>query len=284
MFTSAYHRGWSSRDRVSDKKSPVGPCAIVWRHWCRHYFSMVMWIKSEIWHDLIFTIQFYLHRTSVSDDEKGITTRPDASINIVRGASLGQRLGCGEVKPQYQALNHKAIAKDLIRVGHLAKDASDKYQTRMIFGFVVVGKVVYALNGQWEWQYPYNSFNLVFWYRKPRHFLRPPSYARALIPHVRNWARPIASSPGRNPFVLSATGQGNEHCRGLCTSCSPRASHLWPPSFYSRRPQATCNYWSKNISQTQVHHKPLHSLIHYNCACRPLSPSRPFLCIKMFSF
>ncbi|KAI8966993.1 hypothetical protein BDF20DRAFT_933015 [Mycotypha africana] len=64
--------------------------------------------------------------TSVSDDEKILSPRPDASINIVNGASLGQRVGCGEVKPQYQALNHKAVAKDLIRVGHLLKDASDK--------------------------------------------------------------------------------------------------------------------------------------------------------------
>ncbi|GAN08404.1 hypothetical protein MAM1_0203d07915 [Mucor ambiguus] len=38
--------------------------------------------------------------TSVSDDEKIITTRPDASMNIACGASLGQRIGCGEVKPQ----------------------------------------------------------------------------------------------------------------------------------------------------------------------------------------
>ncbi|CEG63709.1 hypothetical protein RMATCC62417_00814 [Rhizopus microsporus] len=93
--------------------------------------------------------------TSISDDEKGITTRPDASINIVRGASLGQRLGYGEVKPQYQASNHKAIAKDLIRVGHLAKDASDKYQTRMIFGLVIVGNhgTFYVLRRAQEYLY-----------------------------------------------------------------------------------------------------------------------------------
>ncbi|KAF1796689.1 hypothetical protein V8B55DRAFT_1546927 [Mucor lusitanicus] len=45
-------------------------------------------------------------------------TRP--SVNIASGASLGRRIGCGEVKPQYQALNHQAIVKHLIRVGHLS--------------------------------------------------------------------------------------------------------------------------------------------------------------------
>lgn len=80
----------------------------------------------------------------MSDDEKMFTTRPDASMNIACGASLGKRIGCGEVKPQYQALNHQAIAKDLIRVGHLLKDASDKNQTKMTLGFVVVGKFVHA--------------------------------------------------------------------------------------------------------------------------------------------
>lgn len=94
-------------------------------------------------------IQFFVRRTSVNDDEKMVTTRPDATINIIRGASLGQRVGCGEVKPQYQALNHKAIAKDLIRVGQLAKDASDKTQARMTFGFLVVGKINLCI--QWEW-------------------------------------------------------------------------------------------------------------------------------------
>ncbi|ORX52444.1 hypothetical protein DM01DRAFT_1323629 [Hesseltinella vesiculosa] len=80
-----------------------------------------------------------LRWTSVSDDEKMITTRPDASMNFVRGASLGHRVGCGEVKPQYQALNHNAIAKDLIRVCHMAKDASDKNQARVTFAFLAVG-------------------------------------------------------------------------------------------------------------------------------------------------
>ncbi|KAI9030747.1 hypothetical protein CLU79DRAFT_694833, partial [Phycomyces nitens] len=49
--------------------------------------------------------------TSVSDDEKIFTTRSNASINTVGGVFLGQSVGCGEVKPQHQALNHKTIAK-----------------------------------------------------------------------------------------------------------------------------------------------------------------------------
>ncbi|KAG1440448.1 hypothetical protein G6F56_011923 [Rhizopus delemar] len=43
------------------------------------------------------------------------------------------------VRIQHQVLNYKATAKDLIRIGHLAKDASDKNQARLTFGFLVVG-------------------------------------------------------------------------------------------------------------------------------------------------
>lgn len=72
--------------------------------------------------------------------------RPDASINIVRGASLGRRLGCGEVKPQTQALNHRLVGLDLVRVAHLAKIASDKHKARATFAFIVVGTVATSLN------------------------------------------------------------------------------------------------------------------------------------------
>ncbi|KAG1085187.1 hypothetical protein G6F42_021493 [Rhizopus arrhizus] len=98
----------------------------------RHLQSALVPLFEDIDANIVF------RWTSVSDDEKMFTTRPDASMNIACGASLGKRIGCGEVKPQYQALNHQAIAKDLIRVGHLLKDASDKNQTKMTLGFVVV--------------------------------------------------------------------------------------------------------------------------------------------------
>ncbi|KAI8381159.1 uncharacterized protein BYT42DRAFT_634316 [Radiomyces spectabilis] len=79
--------------------------------------------------------------TSVSDDEKQANIRPDASINIIHGAMLGNRIGCGEVKAQYQALNHRLIGIDLFRVATFAKDASDKHKLKSAFAFLVVGKV-----------------------------------------------------------------------------------------------------------------------------------------------
>ncbi|RCH77880.1 hypothetical protein CU098_003402, partial [Rhizopus stolonifer] len=36
--------------------------------------------------------------TSISDNDKVIMLRPDASINVVYGAALDQRLGCGEIE------------------------------------------------------------------------------------------------------------------------------------------------------------------------------------------
>lgn len=62
------------------------------------------------------------------------------SINIVYGAALGQRLGCGEVKPQHQVLNHRLAGSDLVRAAHLAETASDKYKAIATFAFIVVGK------------------------------------------------------------------------------------------------------------------------------------------------
>ncbi|CEG78108.1 hypothetical protein RMATCC62417_12761 [Rhizopus microsporus] len=65
------------------------------------------------------------NRASVSDDEKITTLQPDASINIVHGVALDRRFGYGEAKSQYQALNHRLIGLDLVRIAHLAKIASD---------------------------------------------------------------------------------------------------------------------------------------------------------------
>ncbi|KAI9318397.1 hypothetical protein BX666DRAFT_2018519 [Dichotomocladium elegans] len=80
--------------------------------------------------------------TSVSDDEKTIMLRPDASINFVRGAALDRRLGCGEVKSQYQALNHRLVGLGLVRVAHFAKIASDKHKAKATFAFTVVGELL----------------------------------------------------------------------------------------------------------------------------------------------
>jgi hypothetical protein len=85
-----------------------------------------------------------LNRTSVSDDEKQANVRPDASINAIHGAMLGDRIGCGEVKAQYQALNHRLVGIDLVRVATLAKDASDKHKLKSTLAFLVVGKILVA--------------------------------------------------------------------------------------------------------------------------------------------
>ena len=45
---------------------------------------------------------------------------------IIYGATLGDRIGCGEVKAQYLALNHRLDGIDLVRLATLAKDASDE--------------------------------------------------------------------------------------------------------------------------------------------------------------
>lgn len=82
-----------------------------------------------------------MNRTSVSDDEKQANIRPDASINIIHGALLSDRIGCGEVKAQYQALSHRLAGIDLVRVATLTKDASDKHKLKYIFAFLVVGRV-----------------------------------------------------------------------------------------------------------------------------------------------
>ncbi|CEP14651.1 hypothetical protein [Parasitella parasitica] len=59
-------RGWTSRDRVA-----------------RHLQSALVPLFEEINAGIVF------RWTSVSDDEKIITTRPDASMNIARSASFG---------------------------------------------------------------------------------------------------------------------------------------------------------------------------------------------------
>ncbi|ORX62108.1 hypothetical protein DM01DRAFT_1279465 [Hesseltinella vesiculosa] len=72
-------------------------------------------------------------------ENNNATIQPDASINITNGASLGNRIGCGEVKAPYQALNHHLVSIDLMRIAVLAKDASDKHKLKSTFAFLVVG-------------------------------------------------------------------------------------------------------------------------------------------------
>ncbi|KAI9030962.1 hypothetical protein CLU79DRAFT_363397 [Phycomyces nitens] len=95
-------------------------------------------ILSPLFEDLDNNIAF--RWTSVSDDESQASIRPDASINIINGAMLSDRIGCGKVKAQYQAPNHRLVGIDLMRVATLAKNASDKHKLKCIFAFLVVGK------------------------------------------------------------------------------------------------------------------------------------------------
>ncbi|KAI8065096.1 hypothetical protein BC940DRAFT_304760 [Gongronella butleri] len=87
------------------------------------WYSMAKKRKKRLVGSLMSTI-FY--RTSVSDDAKGTALRPDASVNIVHGMHLGQRIGCGEVKRSYQAKNTKLINTDIIRIAHFAKKVVDE--------------------------------------------------------------------------------------------------------------------------------------------------------------
>lgn len=54
---------------------------------------------------------------------------------------LGDRIGCGEVKVRYQALNHRLVDIDLARVATLTKDASDKHKLKSTLAFLVIGKI-----------------------------------------------------------------------------------------------------------------------------------------------
>ncbi|KAI9336678.1 hypothetical protein BD770DRAFT_448679 [Pilaira anomala] len=54
-----------------------------------------------------------------------LLARPDSTISMVIGTEIGQTVGYGEVKPASQALNHKPVGKDLVRLALLAKNAID---------------------------------------------------------------------------------------------------------------------------------------------------------------
>ncbi|ORY99289.1 hypothetical protein BCR43DRAFT_489040 [Syncephalastrum racemosum] len=99
----------------------------------RHLHAILSPLFEDIDNDILF------RWISVGDKEKQGTMWPDASINIMQSSALGPRLGCGEVKSQYQAQNSRFIGIDLVRLGYLAKDASDKNKAVARFAFFVVG-------------------------------------------------------------------------------------------------------------------------------------------------
>lgn len=69
-----------------------------------------------------------------------LLARPDSTISMVIGTEIGQTVGYGEVKPASQALNHKLVGKDLVRLALLAKNAIDTYRSKFVLSFLVVGK------------------------------------------------------------------------------------------------------------------------------------------------
>ncbi|SAL97565.1 hypothetical protein [Absidia glauca] len=83
--------------------------------------------------------------TSVANDEckssemSLLLARPDSTISMVIGTEIGQTVGYGEVKPASQALNHKLVGKDLVRLALLAKNAIDTYRSKFVLSFLVVG-------------------------------------------------------------------------------------------------------------------------------------------------
>ncbi|EIE86486.1 hypothetical protein RO3G_11197 [Rhizopus delemar RA 99-880] len=69
--------------------------------------------------------------------------RPDACITALNGAVWGTGHGFGEVKCFSQAENKFAVAKDLIRLGHLSKNAIDIHNMNGVLVFQVVGRHVF---------------------------------------------------------------------------------------------------------------------------------------------
>ncbi|CAO3619770.1 unnamed protein product [Mucor hiemalis] len=83
--------------------------------------------------------------TSVANDEckssemSLLLARPDSTISMVIGTEIGQTVGYGEVRPASQALNHKLVGKDLVRLALLAKNAIDTYRSKFDLSFLVAG-------------------------------------------------------------------------------------------------------------------------------------------------
>ncbi|ORY99290.1 hypothetical protein BCR43DRAFT_436279 [Syncephalastrum racemosum] len=80
--------------------------------------------------------------TFVSDTEREATKWLDSSALIIQDRPSGPRLGCGQVRLSHQAENQQFTGIDLIRLGQIAKKASDKDKALARFIFSVVGKVI----------------------------------------------------------------------------------------------------------------------------------------------
>ncbi|ORE06839.1 hypothetical protein BCV72DRAFT_305154 [Rhizopus microsporus var. microsporus] len=100
--------------------------------------------------------------TSVANDEckssemSLLLARPDFTISMVICTEIGQTVGYGEVKPASQALNHKLVGKDLVRLALLAKNAIDTYRSKFVLSFLVIGHhaTLYLTDGTRNGFYP----------------------------------------------------------------------------------------------------------------------------------
>ncbi|KAI8067067.1 hypothetical protein BC940DRAFT_333654 [Gongronella butleri] len=81
-----------------------------------------------------------LRWTSAKDDNDS-DLHPDSNISVMIGTSFGASIGYGEAKCLKEALNHAAIGKDLMRLGHFAKRAivASKKESHRVLTFFVVG-------------------------------------------------------------------------------------------------------------------------------------------------
>ncbi|KAI8354587.1 hypothetical protein EDC96DRAFT_446907, partial [Choanephora cucurbitarum] len=96
--------------------------------------------------DVYIRILFcFRNLTSVANDEckssemSLLLARPDFTISMMTDMEIGQTLEHGEVKSASQALNHKLVGKDLVRLALLSKNAIDTYRSKFVLSFLVVG-------------------------------------------------------------------------------------------------------------------------------------------------
>ncbi|KAI8384411.1 uncharacterized protein BYT42DRAFT_544318 [Radiomyces spectabilis] len=104
---------------------------------------MALMVASNGAHNKILLC--FRNLTSVANDEwkssdmSLLQARPDSTISMVIGTEIGQTLGYGEVKPASQTMNHKLVGKDFVRLALLAKNAIDRYHSKFVLSFLVVG-------------------------------------------------------------------------------------------------------------------------------------------------
>ncbi|KAI8646562.1 hypothetical protein BD408DRAFT_449633 [Parasitella parasitica] len=90
----------------------------------------LMVISNDVHNRILFCVR---NLACKSSEMPFLLARPDSTISMVTGTEIGQTVGYGEVKLASQALNHKLIGKDLVRLALFAKNAIDTYQHHATF-------------------------------------------------------------------------------------------------------------------------------------------------------